>query len=354
MITLVAATGYTGSLIARELAALKASFRLAARNQAKLDELADSLGGKCEKAIIDVTDRSTIAAAISGSRVVLNCAGPFTDFGEPVVQEALSAGAHYLDTTGEQHFIKTMFDKYGDAFRSSGSALVPASAFEYAVGDAASAMLDPSATEAFDEITVVYSVHGMYTSKGTKKSVMRVLSLPPYLLDGGQLKLIAPGGSPAKIDIPGEGPVNALMFPGGEILFLPLHMKVQNVKTMLASPLPGPALSLMTYLAPAIVKSPLSKLLISGIEGGGEGPPEELRQKTSFTVLATGITKGGRLSTVVKGKDPYLVTAQIAAALAQCLDTSRKFPKGAASPSMIAGFEKIVEATAGSATWTRQ
>ena len=43
-----------------------------------------------------------VNAALSDAQVVISCAGPFAKFGEPVLRAALHAGAHYVDTTGEQ------------------------------------------------------------------------------------------------------------------------------------------------------------------------------------------------------------------------------------------------------------
>ena len=36
---------------------------------------------------------------------MINCAGPFTFFGEQVVRAAITAGCHYVDTTGGDHNI---------------------------------------------------------------------------------------------------------------------------------------------------------------------------------------------------------------------------------------------------------
>ena len=37
---------------------------------------------------------------------MINCAGPFTFYGAPVIEAALDVGAHYCDTTGEQPYMQ--------------------------------------------------------------------------------------------------------------------------------------------------------------------------------------------------------------------------------------------------------
>ena len=67
-------------------------------------------------------------------QVLINCVGPFVDFGEPVVRAAIAAGTHYVDTTGEQPFVQAML-AHDTWAKDRGVAVVPALAFEIAIGD---------------------------------------------------------------------------------------------------------------------------------------------------------------------------------------------------------------------------
>ena len=73
----------------------------------------------------------------TGAKVVCNTVGPFSRFGEVVVEAALKAGCHYLDTTGEQEFMLQMRDKYSDAYAENGLLLAPSTAYMHAVGNIA-------------------------------------------------------------------------------------------------------------------------------------------------------------------------------------------------------------------------
>ena len=66
---------------------------------------------------------------------MINCAGPFNRSGEPVVAAAVQTGSHYVDSTGEQNFMKMVFDRYGEEAERRGVGLVPALGFDYAPGD---------------------------------------------------------------------------------------------------------------------------------------------------------------------------------------------------------------------------
>src|SRR5437870_5370039 len=141
MITVLAATGYTGQLISQELVRRGLEFQIAGRNEEKLRALATALGRPgLSTHVVDVLRPETYAPVLKTTNVLINCAGPFTDLGLGIVQAAANKGIHYLDTTGEQHFIKHVYDQYDAVARQNGCALMPACAFEYAFGDAGAAM----------------------------------------------------------------------------------------------------------------------------------------------------------------------------------------------------------------------
>ena len=114
-ITVYGATGYTGKLVAAELASREVPFIVAGRNREKLEALADRLdgpGGKPESHAVATTDPRGLKELFARSGAVIACAGPFSLHGEPVLAAAVEAGTHYLDTTGEQPFVRLAFDTY--------------------------------------------------------------------------------------------------------------------------------------------------------------------------------------------------------------------------------------------------
>lgn len=94
---LYGAYGFTGELIAREAVKRGLSPILAGRNAQKLQPLADELGLDMRAFSLD----AHAADHLADVSLVLHCAGPFSKTSQPMMMACLSAGAHYLDITGE-------------------------------------------------------------------------------------------------------------------------------------------------------------------------------------------------------------------------------------------------------------
>ena len=123
-IAVYGATGYTGRLIAAELRRRGAEFVLAGRNRAKLEILAEDLGGQIPIRDASLDDAGALRDLLEPCAAVIACAGPFRLHGEPVLAAAVETRTHYLDTTGEQPFMRKVFDEYGPSANRAGVALV--------------------------------------------------------------------------------------------------------------------------------------------------------------------------------------------------------------------------------------
>ena len=91
-----------------------AEFVLAGRSRDKLDALAARRGRRLPTSRpIALDDATALRDLLEPCEAVIACAGPFAVHGEPVVRAAAETGTHYLDTTGEQGFMKRVFDEFG-------------------------------------------------------------------------------------------------------------------------------------------------------------------------------------------------------------------------------------------------
>ena len=99
------ASGYTGRLIVEYLREYQVPFIAAGRNPESIQEAMDKVPG-IETATYEVVkvdhNLESLTELLSGAKVVCNTVGPFARFGTEVVEAALNAGCHYIDTTGEQ------------------------------------------------------------------------------------------------------------------------------------------------------------------------------------------------------------------------------------------------------------
>src|SRR4051812_27111560 len=150
LIALLGATGYTGRLVAAELARRKLPHRLGARNPDRLAALPRS--PLAETVVVDAADPAQLAALLDRADAFISTVGPFVKFGLPVVEAAVTAGVPYVDSTGEPDFMSEVYERYGDA----ATPVVPACAFEYIPGDLAAAIAADRLGEPADEIVIGY------------------------------------------------------------------------------------------------------------------------------------------------------------------------------------------------------
>jgi short subunit dehydrogenase-like uncharacterized protein len=344
MITVIGATGFTGMLIAQELRRMGCPARLAGRDETKLRELAAALDSHYDTIQVDVTDAAGVSRALDNTTVVINCAGPFTGLSEPVVREAARRGVHYLDTTGEQAFIRYIFETLDDEARRSGAALVPGCAFEYALGDAGAA-LAADKLQPCDEVQIAYAMKGSGTSRGTRMSIVNAMGAPGVLYCNSRLVPIPSPPVSREVSFPRAGRRTATSLPFGEVIMVPRHVNTRDVITLMSLPVPAVILSAVSSMAGLMLRSPLAGSLIRVAGRGSFGPSNEERKKSEFEILCTARAGNQDRSVAITGCDPYGLTARIAAHFAFLLHNGAAAGSGALSPSMVAGPQAIIEAT---------
>ncbi|MBT8495426.1 MAG: saccharopine dehydrogenase NADP-binding domain-containing protein, partial [Deltaproteobacteria bacterium] len=129
------ATGFTGRLVTSALTRRGLQVGIAGRDRRRLESLASELGDVSETRTAHIHTPGQLHGAFEDAKVVINCAGPFGRLGEPVVKAAIDTGSHYLDSTGEQAFIKSIYERYESAARKAEVCVVNSFAFEVALGD---------------------------------------------------------------------------------------------------------------------------------------------------------------------------------------------------------------------------
>lgn len=348
MIAVYGATGYTGRLVAEELARRGLKARLCGRNGGKLRALKASLGVDWDVRAAAVDDTPALRKAFDGASVVLSCAGPFTYYGAPVIEAALAAGAHYCDTTGEQPYMKRVFDFLDAPARERGVAVVPAVGFDYVPGDLA-ASLAARGREPLEEMLLAYVVEGFGATRGTMHSALEMLR-------GGDLEYVDGDWRPASGAIvrerfafgDGLGEQALAPYPGGEIVTVPRHVKTRAVRQRLAASFlaPHPSLaSVVPFTVPVmatLLNTPLRDLADAVIDRLPEGPSDDARRASRFTITAVARGEDGEESrVVVRGSDVYGLTAVMAVEIARTMGEDGFSESGALAPAQVvdaAGF----------------
>jgi short subunit dehydrogenase-like uncharacterized protein len=344
MIVLFGATGVTGKLIAKELIAARVPLRLAGRDENALKTVAAKSG--CEIGTIDLENPDTLQAALEGASVVISCIGPFSKYGLPVARATVKAGAHYLDTTGEQAFISQIFEELGDKALKQKTCLVPACAFEYAISDTLAAFAELELPE-IDSIELVYRAKGAATSIGTRRSILKMLEHPWFRLSSGQLQEIHFIPVIRDRTANREDPRMLIEFPGGESVLLPLHLRVRSVRSFMQLPRDFPKFQF--FLPAAIIRAtalfPITGALMAMSLTKEPSPGEEALDRTSASVTCTARSIRGSTTVSANAQNPYMLTAIINSQIAMKLLKSGAGTSGPCSPSMVAGPEFIREVT---------
>lgn len=189
-------SGYTGKIIAESLARRRIPFFFAGRDRAKLDRalgiVRERLGSEAWRLDAEIVAAGADTAALlphfRKCSVVINVAGPFMQVAWPVLEAALQAGCHYLDTTGEQDWVREIAEQYGPKFAARGLLMAPATAFMWTAGALAAEVVleDPE----IDSLDILYQVDNALPSEASTKSFLRMACNPTgqLYLEGGEYK----------------------------------------------------------------------------------------------------------------------------------------------------------------------
>jgi short subunit dehydrogenase-like uncharacterized protein len=189
-IVLFGATGYTGRLTAEAMVERGLKPVLAARSQDKLDALAEELGGGLDTATADVGDPPTVAALVERGDVLVTTVGPFVRWGQPAAAAATTAGAHYLDSTGEPPFVREVFERYGPAAEQSEIGMLTALGYDWVPGNLAGGLALERAGELARRVDVGYFITGSGASMsgGTRASLVGVIAEPSFGYRDGRVQ----------------------------------------------------------------------------------------------------------------------------------------------------------------------
>ena len=338
-IAVYGATGYTGRLVAAELAATGADFVISGRNPEKLVGLAAELGGEIKVKRASIDDPASLAELLTDCAVVIDCAGPFTRYGEPVLRAAVETSTHYLDTTGEQPYIQMAFERYGPGAAEADVAVVPAMGFDFAPGDMLAALTAEGMGEV-DEVLLAYAWFDFTPSRGTMLSTLDILS-------GGSVEWRKLQWLPAEGIYGGEsytfpepiGKQRVLRFPAGEHITVPRHVPTRRVRTLLTAstyaphPRLGALMPLLARPTGLALRTPLKRAVRAAVSRLPEGPSPEERARDRFTIVCD-VTRGEQTRRgTLRGFDAYGLTAAMVAKGAMIAAGSGFSAGGALTPS---------------------
>lgn len=333
LIALFGATGYTGELVLRRGRELGLPLRLVGRNE---EALAALTGPGEDYAVADARDEDALRVAFDGASVVASCAGPFLQLGDAPIRAAVEVGAHYLDTSGEQAFARLVYERHAEAARERGVALLTCFGFDYVPGDLA-ARIAAVGLEPVDEIIVAYSVQGVSTSAGTRRTIGRVMGQPQAALENGILVESHFGATTRRVQFP-FGERDVVEFGGTEPFTVPRHTTVRNVRSYIRA-------SKVVARSAGLARAAAPLMRLAGAVG--RGPSERGRSKGRFTVVAEARRPSSGRRVTLTGSDPYGLTAVLIARGAEALAKGEVRGSGALAPAEAFDARELIAGLGG-------
>src|SRR5580693_10184536 len=229
------ASGYTGQLICEYLREFNVPFVAAGRDKARISEALDRVPGiaTVPHEVIEVEHAvGPLTELLTGAKVVLNTVGPFARHGSEVVEACLAAGCHYLDTTGEQDWLITCDDEYGQRMAARGLLLAPGVAQMYTTGEiAAQLCLEKPGVDTLD-IEVFWK--GLPTIASTRTILVNAALSKAYYLEQNQYAEWPADAGLYDVVIPGQHETGLALPWGGmsHPVWFSRDPRVANVKAL--------------------------------------------------------------------------------------------------------------------------
>ncbi len=347
-LALFGATGFTGGLTARYLAANGPEglrWALVGRNRGKLEAVRSSLESLLgpgvpapDLLVADAADAPALAKVAAAAKVVITTVGPYALYGEPLVAACAAAGTDYVDLTGEPEFVDRMWLGYHEKARASGARLVHCCGFDSIPHDLGAWFTVKQLPEGVPLILNGYARVGGQFSGGTYHSAINGLARARQTVSAARKRQrlesrpkdrkVHSAAPRLRRDADLGGWVVPLPTIDGSIVrrsaaaldrygpdFRYGHNAVAKHLSSVAAVAGGAGAALVLAQLP-----PTRKLLLKTMPSPGEGPSEETRAKGNFKVTFVGEGGGERVVSEVTGGDPgYGETSKMLGESALCL-----------------------------------
>ncbi|MBI3839752.1 MAG: saccharopine dehydrogenase NADP-binding domain-containing protein [Planctomycetia bacterium] len=330
-------TGYTGRLIARHAVDRGLKPVLAGRNREAVAALAGELD--CPAVSFSVQQPAQIAEQLQGFSAVLNCAGPFSQTAQPMMDACLATETDYLDITGEIDVIQWAAAR-GERARQSEVALIPAVGFDVVPSDCLAAMLADRISDA-RVLQLAFSSSGGL-SPGTAKTMVESLPGGGRVRIDGEIRHVPTAWKTMEIPFR-HGAQWGMTIPWGDVASAYYSTGIPNIEVYAAAPRNQIAwLRRLKFLLPLLAWKPLQNMAKRHIGRTVKGPSDAQRESTRSSLWGrVSNDQGKSISATLETLSGYHLTALTAvAALERTL--ARQVPRGFSTASQAFGKEFIL------------
>ncbi|MFC7072562.1 saccharopine dehydrogenase family protein [Halovenus rubra] len=324
MTTLIyGAYGYTGERIARVAAKRGLDIIVAGRHGTKTRGLGVELGVESR-----VFEPSNANSSLNEVETVLNCAGPFEQTADPIVDACLDTGTAYLDITGELPVFEALAERDREA-EEAGIPLLPGLGFDIVPTDCLACHLHdrlPDATQLRLGVEARTDVSG-----GTVASAVEHAGRGACIRRDGVLERATIGSHSQEIDF-GNGSRNAGLLPLADVSTAYYTTGIENIETYMALPeLATHTLQLTQPLSALLAVTPV-KRTVQQLARWLVGSPSERGSVFVWGEASHGEeTVCSRLET----PDPYALTVNATTTALQRLNAMDTLPTGFETPAVV-------------------
>jgi short subunit dehydrogenase-like uncharacterized protein len=272
-------TGYTGRLMLDEALARGHKPIISGRSPDAVRAVAAAHGLEARPARLD--DPAAMRAALDGVGVVLHCAGPFMHTAGPMLDACLTAGAHYLDITGEISVFEAMAAAHQRGV-DAGITILPGVGFDVVPTDCLAAHLKrrlPTATA----LELAFT-GGTGPSHGTAATVIEGLGQGGAVRQGGRITRVPTAWRTREVPF-ADKPRLCVSIPWGDVSTAYHSTGIPDITTfMAATPKSVRSMRWSRYLEPVLRWGPLKRLMLRQLKSRPAGPSAELLERARAQV----------------------------------------------------------------------
>jgi len=332
--------GYTGKLISEQAKAQQLPVTLSGRSESQVKEIAEAL--QLPYLVFDLQNPKAIEEKIKNFKVLLHCAGPFSQTSKPMVDACLNTGTHYLDITGEYQVFEEIFKRDSEVL-SAKVLLMPGVGFDVVPSDCLAAYLKEELPTATNLELALYHKGGRL-SHGTAITVTENLGNPCMVRRHGLLTSIPNGSLTRFVTFEKRGEIKVVAIPWGDISTAFHSTKIPNITVYNAVPQTViNSMKFSNYIGFIFRWGFVKKYLIGKIKQRSAGPNKEERAKSkTFIWGEVSNSLGVSKSALLQLPDGYTLTYLTAVKIAEMV-LKGTLPTGAKTPSEVFGKDFILQ-----------
>ncbi len=327
------ANGYTGRLIAQSAVDGGLRPRLAGRSAAVVD-LAQELD--LHSSIFDLSDAAEVRRHISGAKLVLHCAGPFSRTSALMVQACIDEGVHYLDITGEIAVFAAV-NAQAAAARRADVALVPGTGFDVVPSDCLAAAL-VGALPAATELSLAFASEGG-PSPGTAKTAIEGMAEGGKVLRDGRITTVPLAWKTREIPFH-DKPRMGVTIPWGDVYTAHISTGVPDVEVYMAMP-PGRIRQIqrIRWLRRVFAVTAIQRFAQRRVDASVQGPSRKEREAGGMELWGEVRSADGRTAAATMSTpNGYDITASASLGIARYL-LEHDVEGGFYTPSLLMGAD---------------